>query len=84
MHKIVNKKAPSTLIDKFPLKKSKHPLKVCPGRVPRTDLYKTSLRYTGPSTWNSLPDKLRTTFNYATFKRNLAESVVKTYEDSGS
>ena len=84
MHKIVNKKAPSTLIEKFPLKKSKHALKVCPGRVPRTDLYKSSLRYTGPSTWNSLPDKLRTTLNFATFKRNLCESVLKTYEDSGS
>jgi len=94
MHKIMNKKAPSKLIDQFPMQKSKHALKVCPGRVPRTDLcagrlprtdlYKTSLRYTGPSTWNSLPDELRTTINYSTFRRNLCESITKTYEGSGS
>jgi len=79
MHKIVNKKAPKKLIAKFPIKKSKHALKVCPGRVPRTDLYKTSLKYSGAFAWNALPDNLRTTVHYSTFKNNLKLAMSNNY-----
>ena len=79
MHKIVNKNAPRKLVSKFPHKVSKRQNKIDPGRKPETDLYKTSLRYTGPVVWNELPDKQRLLAKVTTFKQNVKRTFFQNY-----
>jgi hypothetical protein len=79
MHKIVNQNAPLKLVSKFPKKISKHPMKIDPGRKPNTDLYKTSLSYSGPVLWNSLPEKNRLMTKISTLKKNLKKNFLQNY-----
>ena len=69
MHKIVNKVAPKTLIEKCP--KNNKPnyhneLDICSN--PRVSIYKKSLHYSGGTLWNSLPKYLRETKQLTAFK----------------
>ena len=79
MHKIVNKNAPNKLIENFTQKKSKHQNKINPGKIPRTDLYKTSLRYSGSLLWNDLPHNLRVKNKINTFRKNIKAHFIKPY-----
>ena len=58
IHKIMSGKVPPSLRAKFSLNQSRHPEKLnIP--IPRIDLFKSSLVYSGSVLWNSLPDSLR-------------------------
>ena len=58
VHKIMSGKAPPSLTAKFSLKQSRHSGKLnIP--IPRIDLSKSSLVYSGSVLWNSLPGSLK-------------------------
>ena len=58
IHKIMSGKVPPSLRAKFSLNQSRHSGKLnIP--IPRIDLFKSSLVYSGGVLWNALPDSLR-------------------------
>ena len=58
MHKIMSEKVPPSHTAKLSLNQSRHSGKLnIP--IPRTDLFKSSLVYSGSFLWNSLPDSLQ-------------------------
>jgi hypothetical protein len=67
MQKIMSGKAPPTLFAKFSLSESRHTSKINVP-IPRIDLFKSSLVYSGGVLWNSLPDSLRVPVSTTTFK----------------
>ena len=67
IHKIMSRKVPPSLRAKLSLNQSWHSGKLnIP--IPRIDLFKSSLVYSGSVLWNSLPDSLRLTPSTETFK----------------
>ena len=72
MHKIVSGRTPMYLSTKLlinqSLRNSSRKLNV---PVPRIDLFKSSLVYSGPVLWNSLPSKLGLLVSLSVFKKRL-------------
>ena len=67
MHKVMSGKVPHSLAAKSSLNQSRHSGKLnIP--IPRTDLSKSRLVYSGSVLWNSLPDTLRLQSCTETFK----------------
>ena len=67
IHKVMSGKVPPSLRAKLSLNQSRHSGKLnIP--IPRIDLFKSSLVYSGSVLWNSLPDSLRLPPSTKTFK----------------
>ena len=75
IHKIMSGKVPPSLTAKCSINKSRHSGKFnIP--IPRTDLFKSSLVYSGSVLWNSLPDSLRLPANTGTFKSRCMSCIM--------
>ena len=70
MHKIYMETAPPTLCNLFTKIKTKKSEKFHTP-IPRLDLYKTSLLYSGPVLWNSIPMSIRSNSSYKSFKEKM-------------
>ena len=69
----MNDQAPRYLVNKFNIKDSGYSLRGYKNLVipkPKTDFKKRSISYCGATTWNSLPDELKTACNLNQFKKN--------------
>ena len=67
IHKIMSGKVPPSLMAKCSLNQSRHSGKLnIP--IPRIDLFKSSLVYSGSVLWNSLPDSVRLLSSTESFK----------------
>ena len=77
MHKIMSEKVPSSLTAKFYLNQSRHSGKLnIP--IPRIDLFKSSLVYSGSVLWNALdPDSLRLPPSTETFKSRYMSYIMR-------
>jgi endonuclease/exonuclease/phosphatase family metal-dependent hydrolase len=75
VHKVINKKAPTTLCSQLKFNISQNSKRLHPP-IPRIDLYKTSLRYSGSALWNTLPTNLRNS-NYTihTFREHVQKHI---------
>ena len=69
MHKIMTGNAPPTLYNKFSINSSRNARKPCVP-IPRIDLYKSSLCYSGSTQWNSLPESIRQLVCVTSFKKH--------------
>ena len=67
MHKIIHGCVPQTIFSKFTLKTSRQLMRLNMP-LPRIDLFKSSLVYSGSSLWNTLPTILRQTSSTNVFK----------------
>ena len=81
MHKIISGCAPSSLISSFKLSHSHHSRKLYV-QIPRIDLFKGSLTYSGAILWNSLPDSLRTCASLISFKQHHQQHLMKRLQES--
>ena len=71
-HKIVSGRAPIYLSTKLSINQSsRNSSRKLNVPIPRIDLFKSSLVYSGPVLWNSLPSKLRLPVSPSVFKKNL-------------
>ena len=68
MFKIITGNTPPTLTTKFPMNHSRNRRKLCTP-IPRIDLFKSSLCYSGSILWNSLPDSIRQHRGITSFKK---------------
>ena len=77
MHKILSGKAPTNLLEKVSIN---HYSRNCSRKVnvptPRLDLLKSSLMYSGPTLWNSLPIALTETITVSVFKTRLSKHML--------
>ena len=72
VHKIVSGRAPMYLSTKLLINQSsRNSSRKLNVPIPRRDLFKTSLVYSGPVLWNSLPSKLRLPVSPSVFKKHL-------------
>ena len=72
VHKILSGRAPMYLSTKlFINQSSRNSSRKLNVPIPRIDLFKSSLVYSGPVLWNSLPSKLRLPVSPSVFKKNL-------------
>ena len=72
VHKIVSGRAPIYLSTKLLINQSsRNSSRKLNMPIPRTDLFKSSLVYSGPVLWNSLPTELRLPFSPSVFKKRL-------------
>ena len=72
MHKILSGRAPMYLSTKlFINQSSRNSPRKLNVPIPRIDLFKSSLVYSGPVLWNSLPSKLRLPVSPSVFKKHL-------------
>ena len=67
IHQIMSRKVPPSVTAKLSLNQSRHSGKLSIP-IPRIDLFKSSLVYSGSALWNSLPDSLRLPPSTETFK----------------
>ena len=71
-HKTVSGRAPIYLSTKlFINQSSKNSPRKLNDPIPRIDLFKSSLVYSGPALWNSLPSELRLPVSPSVFKKHL-------------
>ena len=68
MHKIINKNAPTNLINRFTKKAEKNYHNELNVEHPRIDLFMESLHYSGGSLWNNLPSQMRQIRHLYSFK----------------
>ena len=68
MHNIMMGSAPLYLSAKFPVNLARHSKSISVP-LPRLDLFKCSLTYSGGTLWNSLPTRLKEIKNYESFKK---------------
>ena len=72
VHKILSGRAPMYLSTKlFINQSSRNSSRKLNVPIPRIDLFKSSLVYSGPVLWNSLPSKLRLPVSPSVFKKHL-------------
>ena len=69
MHKIIKREIPQGLQTNF--SKTPRDANKLQIPIPRIDLYKSSLRYSGSTLWNSLPQNLKTIDSSVTFKKHV-------------
>ena len=77
MHKIMRGFAPPYLSSKFSINYARHS-KTISTPLPRIDLFKSSLSYSGGTLWNNLPKGLTEIKNYKTFKKNFHTYLMNT------
>ena len=71
VHKIVSGRAPIYLSIKLLINRSsRNPSRKLNVPIPRIDLFKSSLVYSGPALWNSLPNEVRLPVSPSVFKKN--------------
>ena len=75
MQKIMLHRAPLCLIKKFQFNVSRHFHKIIIP-LPRLDLYKTSLAYSGGTLWNNLPISIKSTTSLLTFRKNFHKHLL--------
>ena len=76
IHKIMSGTVPPSVTAKFSLNQSRHSGKLnIP--IPRIDLFKSSLVYSGSVLWNSLPDSLRLPPSTETFKSRYMSYIMR-------
>ena len=80
MHNIMTGCAPLYLTAKFPINRARNSNSISIP-LPRLDLYKSSLIYSGGTLWNSLPKHLKEIKNYKSFKRNYFKYLMMTFLD---
>ena len=77
MHKILSGKAPTYLLEKLSIN---HYSRNCSRKLnvpmPRLDLLESSLMYSGPTLWNSLPIALKETISVSVFKTRLSKHML--------
>ena len=77
MHKILSGKAPTYLLEKLSIN---HYSRNCSRKLnvpmPRLDLLESSLMYSGPTLWNSLPIALTETITVSVFKTRLSKHML--------
>ena len=78
LHKILSGHAPRAFITKFKTK----PNRKFNVPIPRIDLFKSSLAYSGSVLWNSLPELVRVPTSLNTFKKHLSLHLMSNYEKS--
>ena len=72
VHKTVSGRAPIYLSTKLLINQSSRNLsRKLNVPIPRIDLFKSSLVYSGPALWNSLPSELRLSVSPSVFKKRL-------------
>ena len=72
LHKIVSGRAPMYLSTKLLINQSsRNSSRKLNVPIPRIDLFKSSLVYSGPVLWNSLPSELRLPVSPSVFKKHL-------------
>ena len=72
VHKIVSGRAPIYLSTKLLINQSsRNSSRKLNVPIPRIDLFKSSLVYSGPALWNSLPSELRLPVSPSVFKKRL-------------
>ena len=72
VHKIVSGKAPTYLSTKLLINQSsRNSSRKLNVPIPRIDLFESSLVYSGPFLWNSLPSELRLPVSPSVFKKHL-------------
>ena len=77
VHKIVSGRAPMYLSTKLLINQSsRNSSRKLNVPVPRIDLFKSSLVYSGPALWNSLPSELRLPVSPSVFKKHLTLHVL--------
>ena len=69
MFKIISGNAPPPLISRFVFNDQRHVHKITLS-LPRLDLYKTSLSYSGGALWNAILGKVKTDCTSASFRKN--------------
>ena len=74
-YKVMNNLTPMYLQELFVTRVSHYRLGDSEGKLflpkPRTDYLKRSFSYSGASLWNSLPEYLRSSSSFSSFKRSL-------------
>ena len=79
MQKIMLGRAPRALMDRFQYNESRHSHKlVIP--LPRIDLYKTSLTYSGGTLWNNLPVFIKSTTYLRTFRKKFRKHLQENFK----
>ena len=68
MYKIMNNLTPVYLYDRFTVRNTRNKITMVAPR-PRTDLFKSSLVYSGTKLWNELPDFLKNKRTLSSFKK---------------
>ena len=76
MHKIMTGHAPEILSSKFILNSSRNTNKLCVP-IPRIDMFKSSLSYSGCIIWNSLPDSIKLLQCLSTFRKHYFNNLMK-------
>lgn len=76
MHKLITKKSPSKLCSKFVSNNKRDHTKIYIP-LPRIDLFKTSLIFSGSMLWNSLPNYMRQINSSSRFKNKYFSFLLK-------
>ena len=77
MHKIILGKAPTCLLERVSINYySRNCSRKLNVPTPRLDLFKSSLMYSGPALWNSLPIALTETITVSVFKTRLSKHML--------
>ena len=71
VHKIVSGRAPIYLSKLMINQNSRNSSRKLNVPIPKIDLFKSSLVYSGPALWNSLPNELRLPVSPSVFKKRL-------------
>jgi hypothetical protein len=76
VHRIINRKAPHTLCSQLKFKTSRHSKRLHPP-IPRIDLFKASLSFSGSVLWNTLPTRLRNcNYKIHTFREHIQNHLL--------
>ena len=76
MYKIMNNLAPAYLCERFPVKDIRNKITVVTPR-PRTDLFKTSLIYSGSALWREIPLYLKNKNSVSSFKKAYHKHLIE-------
>ena len=76
IHKIYHEKSPKYLTKLFTKAPDRYGSMNLVPPLPRIDLYKTSLPFSGSTIWNNLPPNLKVNMTTNTFKYNLYKHLI--------
>ena len=82
IHKIYHEKAPMYLNQLFTKAPDRYGSKNLVPPLPRIDLFKTSLSFSGSTIWNDLPTNLKENMSTNTFKHNLYEHLMNNQKEA--
>ena len=83
MFKVWNKSVPDYLSVLFKRQETRYPTSRLNFNIPlpRIDIYKTSLSFSGPSFWNTLPSSIKSVGTISSFKANLQKHLLTNCSD---